>query len=370
MSTQDVELAGEMEAGAHTGLAASDVESAQCPAPGSSSDAHGEDLSCCAARRSRLWRTVIWSSYFNLFVCLPRMIILPGMFINIVRGPVYGFFLHPLWAMLYCAASLVLVLSKDDPLERVLMDPCGIFDLLEQRCGVVSTVLLVAQEAVTTTRKRAVVLNLIWTVIDWILTVLTFGVSLGFCLIVFTETDGLVTSGFQGEYAVLLVGVIFCAMSVACESVMITSMVMFLCTTIGPAPAERVRDIAPQTDKSPGGAALENDATGISEQLVQQENESVNSEDLKLKDLGKSINSCAVYFVVAILISTIILLSFCIHDSIRGKYYQSESSAEYESCDGLVPIRCALPFPSSFWLEEDTGSATGYKVSVVFGISL
>ena len=35
----------------------------------------------------------------------------------------------------------------------------------------------------------------------------------------------------------------------------------------------------------------------------------------------------------------------------------------FDRCDPLDATLCALPFPSSYFLEEDVSSPTGYKVS-------
>lgn len=339
------------------------------PAATAGDPVDGKDSSservCCGIRRSRLWGALMWSTYINLFVCLPRLIILPGLFINIVRGPVYGFFVHPLWALLYCIFTAFLVLSRDNPAERVLADPFGIAIALEPRCGRLLEALRQADVVVAVSRKTAAILTLVWIFVDFIFTVLTLGISLGFSLIVFTETDGLITTGFYAEYAVLMVGIIFCGVSVLCEIITLCSAMLFLCSGCGHAPsgAELNRSHPSASPSGQEQLATSDRHLGVIGADTEIHDDSDGGVAIETSLLCQKINACSVYYILAVSITSIVFLSFCIHDSLRGEYYQSEADADYELCDGLVPIRCALPFPSSYWLKEDLTTSTGYKVS-------
>lgn len=329
------------DADADAGLAAQDAAAVDTRSAAETS------AKCCSVRGEALWNMAMWATYFNLFCCLPRLIILPGMFINIVRGPLYGFFVHPLWALVYCSCTLVLVMCKDDPQADALIDPFQFVAWLTNRVGG-STALHRVRDCVSVGRRRAAVLNMVWILLDWVLTALTFGISLGFLLLVFTEWDGEVTSGFNAEYAVIVVGIVFCGMSLLSEIVIFASLGLFVCSTCcqPTSPTDSNPDSAEAGRPEAGEAAVEK-SHGLDQ----------------APDAIKAMNGLSVYFICAVSIASCVLLSFCIHDSLRGQYYHHDTDADYGTCDGLVPIRCALPFPSSFWLEAGHSTGTGYKVT-------
>lgn len=283
-----------------------------------------EEPRCCSLQRSRIWSLMLWSVHVNLYLGALRFLMLPGVFINIVRGPVYSFFVHPLWALVYGTAVALLIAARDEQTEVVVERPFKADgnSLEKTLTNIADTLELHA----TLSRRRAVWINLVWAFFDIVLSVLTFGLCLGIDLYVFTEVDGIVDASFRVEFAALMAGAVASGISVISQLFGFVLMVLFLCAADK---AVRAR-----------GAPID------------------------IHDYLKRVNTISILLIFGMLVASIILLSICIHDAIRGKFYHSEYDAVYSSCDPLVPLRCALPFPSSFWQEDDPLSPSGYKVSL------
>lgn len=65
------------------------------------------------------------------------------------------------------------------------------------------------------------------------------------------------------------------------------------------------------------------------------------------------------------LILCIVALGFtsgALHSFLKSTFYDNAKSAPFSNCDPMVTKRCSLPFPSSYWLQPDPSTETGYRV--------
>ena len=154
-----------------------------------------------------------------------------------------------------------------------------------------------------------------WSFFDIILSSLSLIIT-GLVLFgVFTEADGSVNDSWKSTYILGVIECMFCAVSIICR---LWIMVGYTCC---------------------GNAR----SVGVAGEDVYR-------------------TLCLCMSVLGSLLA-VIFLSMCLHNFLKSEYYYTSDGSDY-GCDPMVSKACLLPYPSSHYLEQDSSTHTGYRVSI------
>jgi hypothetical protein len=273
------------------------------------------------------------ASYLDI-LALPRYVILPLFLLSSMGGPKYIFFIWPLVSLVtFLTYSFLFFLDKS-----------------------LSTHLQLYKKYFPT-QKITFHLLWVWSVIDLLFSVVSFVLAIVLATLVALDSDGTIVYGWRSLYISMIVECIFCAFSVICRIVIILGSCCIVFTN--PPPAADLPIV-----QNPDDHHLDEEicqATESRELPPSAENSpftmKVLSRFAPFVSLGLSLFFCFL---------SVIFVSLCLQDYMKSTYYLTDSTTDTndKGCDPMIQHTCLLPYPSSFYLQSSTTTASGYQVAI------
>ena len=186
-------------------------------------------------------------------------------------------------------------------------------------------------------KRRLIFIMALWSLIDGFISVVSAAIAMIIVLFICQDVNS-ITTGYGMYWRLLLTGISFSICSLALRSILI----------IYPVLCCRCNIYSCFNSFSLLGI------TGSGQQL-------------QFSRLAKKcINYASKFLFVASFIMFLIALGFSLASLVFFVHplTKNTSSIKYSDCDPMVPLACSLPFPSSYWLDTDTTTESGFRVSI------
>lgn len=316
---------------------------------------HDKDALVPLSTNVKYWCGSLHTAQFFKLCCLPRFIILAAVVRRLLRGPISLYFIFPLWALVYCVINIFFFIATS------AYDP-GNNNLEEEEEGpnteAEAPFLSRWLQYLRTYSRFSVISLIVWNFIDTVLTIVILAISVGSALFLFTDVDGVVEGCWEAEYASAIASTIFCGIAVICDisSFFIGIRYYILSARLAVMPEPPSMACVRETELESGiPAPDQNDGTSTDKRV---------HLCCRIKDPWCFRYTLTAGVLGSVLIVSVIYLSMSLHDELRSRYYEGESTASYADCDPLVPKACMMPFPSSYWLKKDSSAPSGYRVRI------
>ena len=188
-------------------------------------------------------------------------------------------------------------------------------------------------------KRRMIFIMTFWSILDAIVSLITGGIAMLIVLLICQDVNS-VTTGYLVYYQLLLSGVAFSLCSLAVRFIWIIYPCLCCVCNI----------YSCSNNFSLLGISGDN----------RRHNFQFSTSANKCIDYGCKFVFCfsLIMFWIALGFALACAITF-----IRPLTKEIKSS-NFNNCDPMVPLACSLPFPSSYWLQSDSTTSTGYKVRV------
>ena len=311
------------------------------------------------------WNKVVILCCWETIFFLLKVILFPVQLYIMIGGPLFAFFIWPLWVLINSLVMGGVFWARDVDTAPCLSTAMSWnWRLMSEeheeqitRSEVERTVTSRTElsgnqddEGVCNIRRHAVALILvIWSTVDILLTILSAICCALLVFITFTDADGSVAEGWLSGYIMLITAGVGCLISISFRIAMIIYCVRF-----------RYRNTM---------------------RLGYEQYELANNNSIAVPELFTSklplsltmnkVRCCFFGFFTATLLVAFVIGSFAFHDFLRIQYYFPDDvgsslhgDTSDDRCDPMDPLLCLLPFPSSFYLDTSTTSSTGYIINI------
>ena len=365
------------------------------------------DHSIVYDRRSRCRWYMIYVLLIIDAVLIGRFVCLPLVLWQTLEGPVLITTL-PFAALLFLDSmfKLILIITRSTLGQPSIFQTHEWFNLkytnqgednenytmFENKSTVIQKVLI--------SRKIAAICYLCWFPISIFMTFVIFAISLFGVFILYTEPDGYVVAGREDQYDLAIASSLFSGLSFIVQSLIATFLSILLCCnqkcccckcsccccesfaclsshgttttsssnsdTTGTSATEQIMELTVENSTS-SESAIGTNVTDID--IGPQSDTGDESVTDEQKEWEKNLRMNQVRAVAGGLwtlygIFAFVLLVTCMHLTFYAWFYHTDQQASYADCDPILIGTCALPFPSSHWLVNDTSTPSGYRVQV------
>jgi hypothetical protein len=267
-------------------------------------------------------KTAIFLSYFDI-LALPRYAILPIVLLRSMGGPKYIFFIWPLWTLINFLIYFCLLLF-DDSLSALVS----------------------SYEKYLPSPKIVVHMLWVWSSLDFLFSAASFVISIILLLYVSLDSDGTIAQGWRALYISMIVECIFCAFSIVIRLILL----------VGSCYSCFRRNVDLVEISTRGHSSTEITPTFTPEETIPP----LQSTFFKYRSMIFLIMCGVLSFV------SLILVSMCLQDYMKSTYYLTDSTTDtnHKGCDPMIQKTCLLPYPSSYYLQPSTSTASGYQVAI------
>ena len=225
------------------------------------------------------------------------------------------------------------------------------------------------------------ILQCIWFPFSFLLTVLAGATALGFAMFLFTEPDGQLVFGREVVYSVSMLTAAACFLSLLCQIALLVCAIKLLCcgncastsdsallcgcAAYSPCCLQCCRAVCTKC-RCPQPSPLPLQAPAPSPDDTPRRLGSALGLSFRALFREPRVDVRTVGFVTSALLALLgfIFVVIATHLTLAYSVYTTDKNVDYSHCEPMLATGpCAVPFPSSHWLESDTTSlVTGVRI--------